>query len=56
MMSLRALLEESPDADFLRGMIGFAAEQLIRLEFDVTIGAMLGERATRSTTGSKAWR
>ena len=45
MMTLRATLEKTPDADLLREMIGFAAQRLMDLEVESLTGAPLGERS-----------
>src|SRR2546429_8151658 len=45
MMSLRALLEKSSDADLLREMVGFAAQRLMELEVESLTGAAHGERS-----------
>src|SRR6476619_1695344 len=44
MMSLRVLIEKAPDADFLREMIGFAAQRLTELEVGGLTGAAYGEK------------
>jgi putative transposase len=49
MMSLRALLEKSSDADLLREMIGFAAQRLMELEVGGLTGSGHGELDSRST-------
>jgi len=59
-MALRTLLEKSPDADFLREMIGFAAERLMELEVQGLTGAAHGARSedrinSRNGYRERAW-
>ena len=44
-MALQSLLEKTPDADFLRRMIAFAAKRLLELDIESRTGAAPGERS-----------
>src|SRR5579859_1044573 len=56
MMSLQNLLGKSADADFLREMIGFAAQRLMELEVEGLTGARHSERSTERMTYRNSYR
>ena len=56
MMDVQALLGKSADSDFLREMIGFAAQRLMELEVGGLIGAAYGEKSAERQAQRNGYR
>jgi len=55
-MAHQALLEKTPDTDFLRRMIGFAAQRLMELDIESRTGAAHGERSAERIVQRNGYR
>jgi putative transposase len=56
MMTLRALMEKSPDTSFLREMIGYGAQRLMELEVGGLTGAAHGEKSAERLAQRNGYR
>ena len=56
MMDVQALLGKSADSDFLREMIGFAAQRLMELEVGGLTGAAYGEKSAERQAQRNGYR
>ena len=55
-IDLQAEIEKSSDGDWLREMIGFAAERLMEIDIEDRCGAGFGERSDDRTNQRNGYR